>query len=92
VRVNGKDIGTLIIAPWRVAVEGLTEKGNVLEVEVTNVAANRVRDLDRRGVKWRNFSDINFVNIDYKAFDASGWAVREAGLLGPVRVVGEGPR
>jgi hypothetical protein len=57
---------------------------NKLTVEVTNVAANRIRDLDRRRVEWRIFEDINFVNIDYKPFDASNWPVREAGLLGPV--------
>ena len=52
--------------------------------EVTNTSANRIRDLDRRGVKWQNFYDINFVNLNYKKFDASDWPVRPAGLLGPV--------
>ena len=56
-------------------------------MEVTNVAANRIRDLDRRGVKWRNFYDINFVNINYKPFDASNWPLADSGLLGPVRLV-----
>jgi hypothetical protein len=55
-------------------------------VEVTNVAANRIRDLDRRGVRWRIFKDINFVNIDYRPFDASEWPIRGAGLLGPVTI------
>jgi len=59
-------------------------KDNLLEVEVTSTAANRVRDLDRRKVVWKNFYDINFVNMDYKPFDASGWPVADAGLLGPV--------
>ena len=58
--------------------------GNLLEIEVCNVCANRIRDLDRRGVKWKNFHDINFVNIDYKPFDASDWPLAEAGLIGPV--------
>jgi hypothetical protein len=84
VRVNGKDVATLIGPSYRVVLEGLKEKGNLLEVEVTNTSANRIRDLDRRGVKWRNFSDINFVNIDYKPFDASTWPLRESGLIGPV--------
>ena len=57
---------------------------NELRVEVTNVAANRIRDLDRRGVRWRIFHDINFVNINYQPFDASKWPSRDAGLLGPV--------
>ena len=57
---------------------------NQLEVEVTNVAANRIRDLDIRGVEWRHFYDINLVNIDYMPFDASVWEIKDAGLLGPV--------
>lgn len=87
VRLNGRDMGTLLIAPFAVAVDGLRPTGNELEVEVTSVAANRIRDLDRRGVAWRTFHDINFVNIDYKPFDASGWPVTPAGLLGPVRLI-----
>jgi len=62
----------------------LRPAGNQLVVEVTNVAANRIRDMDQRGVPWRIFHDINFVNIDYQPFDASVWPVRPAGLLGPV--------
>ncbi|HEY7393693.1 MAG TPA: hypothetical protein VH559_02550, partial [Gemmatimonadaceae bacterium] len=54
------------------------------EVEVTNVSANRIRDLDRRHVDWKIFRDINFVGIDYKPFDASNWPVRPSGLMGPV--------
>jgi hypothetical protein len=56
----------------------------VLEVEVTNVSANRIRDLDRRGVKWKNFRDINFVDLNYHPFDASRWPLTASGLLGPV--------
>ena len=62
----------------------LNPKGNRLEVEVTNVSANRIRDLDRRGVAWKNFNDINMVNLDYKPFDASSWPLTDSGLLGPV--------
>ncbi len=51
---------------------------------MTNLPANRVRDLDRRGVQWKRFQDINVVNVDYKPFDAAAWPLRESGLLGPV--------
>ena len=84
VRVNGKDYGTLITPPFRVVVNNLQPTGNVLEVEVTSVAANRIRDLDRRGVNWKIFKDINIVNVNYKPFDASGWPLTDCGLLGPV--------
>jgi hypothetical protein len=84
VKVNGKDYGTLITPPFRVAVDNLKPTGNTLEVEVTSVAANRIRDLDRRGVQWKIFKDINFVNLDYLPFDASNWPLTDCGLLGPV--------
>ena len=85
VKLNGKDYGTLITPPFRVVVDNLKPTGNTLEVEVTSVAANRIRDLDRRGVNWKIFKDINIVNVDYKPFDASNWPLTDCGLLpGPV--------
>ena len=42
------------------------------------------RDLDRRGVKWKTFRDINFVDLNYHPFDASRWPLTASGLLGPV--------
>ena len=84
VRLNGKDYGTLFTPPFRVVVDNLKPTDNLLEVEVTSTSANRIRDLDRRGVKWQNFYDINFVNLNYKKFDASDWPLTDAGLLGPV--------
>ena len=85
VTLNGRDLGTLFSRPFRLRVgEALRPGTNTLEVEVTNLAANRVRDLDRRGVPWKTFHDANVVNIDYKPLDASAWPLRESGLLGPV--------
>jgi hypothetical protein len=84
VRLNGQDAGTLFTPPFRAVVSGLKAKNNLLEIEVCNVSANRVRDLDRRGVKWKNYHDINFVNLDYRPFDASDWPLTDSGLLGPV--------
>jgi len=84
VRLNGRDCSTLITPPFRVVVDHLKPTDNLLEVEVTNTSANRIRDLDQRGVSWQRFHDINFVNIDYKKFDASGWPLADSGLLGPV--------
>ena len=84
VALNGQAAGVLVGPSWGTAVGPLRAGRNLLEVEVTGVAANRVRDLDRRGVAWRVFEDINFVNIDYRPFDASGWPVRPIGMSGPV--------
>ena len=82
--LNGSDLGTLFTPPFRVTVPVLKRKANRLEIEVTNLSANRIRDLDRRKVPWRNFHDINFVNLNYKPFDASDWPLSDSGLLGPV--------
>jgi hypothetical protein len=88
VRLNGEDIGYAIMTPYRVLLpQGVRAGRNELEVEVTNLGANRIRDLDLRQVPWRIFQDINFVDIRYKGFDARTWSVRDSGLLGPVRLV-----
>ena len=86
VTLNGQPLGTLITPPFRIPLQNLKATENVLEIEVTNLSMNRLRDLDLRGVKWKNFHDINFVNIDYRPFDASKWPLQESGLLGPVRL------
>ena len=84
VRLNGRELGAVLVPPFRLSVDGLKPTGNELAIEVTNTSANRIRDLDRHGVKWKRFYDINFVNIDYKPFDASNWPLADSGLLGPV--------
>jgi hypothetical protein len=84
VRLNGKDYGTLIVPPFRVVVDNLKTHGNKLEVEVTNVSANRIRDLDRRHVPWKIFGDIGIVDVNYQPLDASDWPLTNSGLLGPV--------
>ena len=84
VRLNGTPLGTRIQAPYRVDLGTLKERGNLLEIEVTGTSANRIRDLDVRGVKWKIFYDTNIVTTQYKPFDASKWPVAEQGLIGPV--------
>jgi hypothetical protein len=84
VRLNGKSFGTLLSAPFQVFIDNLNTGDNLLEIEVTGVAVNRIRDLDRRGVDWKIFKDINFVTIDYKPFNAADWPLTDCGLLGPV--------
>ncbi|QDU56231.1 glycosyl hydrolase [Aeoliella mucimassa] len=84
VMLNGEQVATLIGSPYQVMIDTKTDQVNELQIEVTGVAANRIRDLDRRGVEWRIFEDINVVNMNYKPFDASDWPVRPLGLSGPV--------
>ncbi len=88
VRLNGEAIATAWSVPFVVGLDNRLRPGtNLLELEVTNLAANRIRDLDRRGVAWKTMHEINFVNINYRPFDASTWDLKPSGLLGPVRLI-----
>jgi hypothetical protein len=84
VRLNGRPLGVVIIPPYSVEAPALRPKGNLLEVEVTNASANRVRDLDIRHVPWKNFHSPGLLSVHYKPFDASAWPLTDSGLLGPV--------
>jgi hypothetical protein len=89
VRLNGNDLGTVIIPPFRVYAPALLPKNNLLEVEVTNVSANRIRDMDTRHIAWRTFYPPNVLSVTYKPFDASKWPITPSGLLGPVTLTPE---
>ena len=91
VRLNGRDLGTLLGPGYRLTIEGsLLADDNVLEVDVTNGMANRIADLDRRGVPWKKFDNVNFPARRPEnrgpdgLFTAAGWAPLDSGLLGPV--------
>ena len=84
--LNGQPVATAWSLPFRVRLAGwiLKPGRNVLELDVTNLAANRIRDMDQRKLPWKIMRDANVVNINYKPFDASGWPLTPSGLLGPV--------
>jgi hypothetical protein len=85
VRINGKPAGMVIAHPFRLDITDFLKDGeNNIEIEVTNLSANRIRDLDQRKVGWKKFHEINFVDHNYKKFDASEWPIQPSGLLGPV--------
>ncbi len=88
VTLNGKPLGTLWSLPASLRIGAALKAGvNRLEIEVTNLPANRVRDLDLRKVDWKIMKDINLASLRYKALDASTWPPQPSGLLGPVRLV-----
>jgi hypothetical protein len=87
VRVNGTKAGTLFAVPFEVNIGHLLQPGsNTIEVEVTNLPANRIADYDRRGVEWRIFREINFVNIAYSNTRFDTWKPVPSGLTEPVTV------
>jgi len=88
VMVNGSCAGTVFMHPYRLEIPAslLKDGENAIEIEVTNLGANRIRAMDRKGVEWKNFEDINMVGIDYRPLDASIWPVQPSGLIGPVKM------
>ena len=60
---------------------------NKIEIEVTNLPANRIADMDRRGEKWRIFNEINVVNLQYKPVPYTDWQPLPSGLNGSVRLI-----
>ena len=88
VALNGLDLTTAWSLPFAIRLGHSLQPGrNFLEIEVTNLAANRIRDMDQRKVDWKIMREINFVNINYRPFDASDWAITPSGLIGPVTLV-----
>ncbi|WP_210492555.1 glycosyl hydrolase [Patulibacter sp. SYSU D01012] len=86
VRLNGRELETAWSLPFAVPAGDALRKGpNVLEIEVTNLAANEVRAMSQRGeVDWTRYY---IVNITYETFDPKVWPPEASGLLGPVRLV-----
>jgi hypothetical protein len=68
----------------------LLGESNRLQIEVTNLMANRIAELDRRGVPYKKFYNVNFParigeNRDENGlFTAARWRPLPSGLLGPV--------
>jgi len=88
VRVNGKDAGTLVALPFRFRIGRYVQSGeNTIEIEVTNLTANRIRALAQKTDDWKVMRDINIVTVDYTEFKPEDWPIVESGLLGPVRLV-----
>ena len=88
VKLNGKELGKYWSLPFRVPFTAdLLSSTNLLEIEVTNLSANRIRYLDKTGVNWKKFYDTNMVDIKYQPFNAAKWEPVASGLLGPISLI-----
>lgn len=86
--VNGQEAGVVWSIPFEINIGKYLKKGkNTIQIEVCNLMANRIRYMDQNKIQWRNYHEINFVNIDYKAFDAAGWKVQPSGLDGQIQLL-----
>ncbi len=88
VRINGQEAGTVWAVPFRLKVgKYLVPDINRIEVEVTNLPANRIADYDRRKKDWRIFKEINIVDLDYQKKQYDNWEPVPSGLNSPVRLI-----
>ena len=85
--LNEEYIGCAWAAPFVLDCAGHIKEGsNTLRIEVTNLPANRISDMDRQGVVWRIFEDINMSTISSSAtFDK--WSLVPSGLNSTVKLV-----
>ena len=85
--VNGKYIGTAWSVPFVLKLSNLKVGNNDLRIEVTNLPANRISEMDRRGVPWRKFENINVVDIHYEHTTYEHWEPMPSGLNSTVKLV-----
>lgn len=88
VYLNGHYVGCAWAVPYTLDCKHFLRRGrNELRIEVTNLPANRIADMDRRGVKWRIMKDINMVNQNYKKTTYADWQPVKSGLAGEVKLI-----
>jgi hypothetical protein len=93
VKLNGRDLGVLIGPRFQLTLErAALAAENTLEIEVANLMANRIAAMDKAGVRWRKFYNVNIqARLPQNRgpdtlFTAASWEPLESGLLGPVTV------
>ena len=88
VYINGKYIGCAWAVPFVLDCKDALKKGkNEIHIEVTNLPANRIAWMDRQGIEWRKFKEINVVDINYKKTSYSNWAPVPSGLNSEVKLI-----
>jgi hypothetical protein len=57
--INGKDAGLIWSLPYELRIgKYLREGKNTIVIEVCNLMANRIREMDLKGEPWRNYHEI----------------------------------
>ena len=88
VNINHRNIAKTWHVPYQIDFSSsLLKKENTIDILVTNLDANRIIKMEQDGIAWKNFYDINFVDITYNVFDATDWDPLPSGLLGPVKLI-----
>lgn len=89
--VNDIYLGTLIDAPYTIEIPSHLLKGNdILTVKVSNLMANRIAYMDKKGLEWKIFYNANIDSRGHKnigkdgRFSAANWDPRPSGISGYV--------
>ncbi|MBS1565593.1 MAG: glycoside hydrolase family 2 protein, partial [Bacteroidetes bacterium] len=93
VLLNGKKIATLIGPLYQYSIPAaLLQADNELQIIVSNDMANRIAYMDKQGIPWKIFYNINMParlkqNVGPDGlFTAAAWQPKPSGLLGPVTI------
>ena len=91
VYLNGAYLETLIGPNYQLVIDAtLLQASNQLDVEVSNLMANRIASMEREGANWKMFYNINFParlaenRNAQNLFVADQWLPMPSGLMGPV--------
>ncbi len=91
VTLNNNELGTLTGPTFQIILPSdMIKEENTLELRVTNLMANRIIDLDKNGINYKKFYNINFAAHERENrgsdgnFSAANWTPLPSGLLGPV--------
>jgi hypothetical protein len=81
VYINDEFVGCAWSVPYVLTFTNKLKVGtNKIRIEVTNLPANHIAQMDRDGVKWRKMKDINIVDINYKRTTYADWKPVPSGL------------
>ncbi|MCR5469623.1 MAG: glycosyl hydrolase family 2 [Prevotella sp.] len=87
VYINDQFIGCAWSVPFTLDCQQALKAGdNTIRIEVTNLPANRISELDRQGVKWRKMEEINVVDIHYKKTTYADWEPVKSGLNSEIKL------
>ncbi len=88
VKINGQQVAVLTAVPFETLVGPYLKEGeNTLEVEVTNLPANRIADYDRQGKVWRIFKDANIATFSSQNRTYNHWTLMPSGLNSEVKLI-----
>ncbi len=94
VYLNGTKLTTLLGPDFKAIIPTtLLKANNTLEVNVSNLMANRISDMDKHKIPYRIFYNTNFParfrdnRGEDGLFSAAKWDPKPSGLVGPVKLV-----